>query len=360
MRLLNRCLLVLFDSLLWTCVLAGFLWAFGAIWFLPVPISWLTWLIRSLAVAYLILGTWLFVRYFFGDPEIRFGSRSVHGRRWSRAWIAASIVCVFGLTLLVRPTNDRTWAVDQQHLPEIQIDGQRVTIRHFRDFRYRSEDDPIPSYRDFSFQLNDLDSVWFLVQRFTRFNGMAHTFVSFGLDTPEGKKYFSISVEIRRESGELYSPIRGIYRNYELMYVVGSEQDLVGVRTNVRENDRVYLYRVNATAQQSQQLFLEFADRIESLRRAPEFYSTFRNNCTNNIVAHTWKLTSRPINPFSPRIILPGYSAEVAWELGLIGDGNQSFAEIQRDARIDRIARKAKLTESFSRQIRSQREDGIR
>ena len=49
---------------------------------------------------------------------------------------------------------------------------------------------------------------------------MAHTFLSFELDTPQGKHYFSISVEIRREENELFSPLAGLFRHYELMYVV--------------------------------------------------------------------------------------------------------------------------------------------
>ena len=343
-RQILRVLLYLGDVILWTLVLAGFIWSAGAIWFLEFLPAWLS---KPLAVIFLAFGIWLFRR---GN---RSNKNGFNWKRWARPIMASMVPITYFVTLFVQPSNERVWAEDQRLLPEIVIDGQQVTIKNFRDFRYRSADDPIPQYQDFTFSLDQVESAWFLIQRFTRFEGMAHTFVSFGIDTPQGKKYFSISVEIRREDQELYSPIRGIYRNYELMYVVGSEQDLIGVRTNVRENDRVFLYRANATPQQSRDLFLQFAKRIESLRIDPEFYGTFLNNCTNNIVAHTWQLTAEPINPLSPRIILPGYSASVAYELGLIGSPDQSFDDLQSASRIDQLAREAGISDAFSEAIRS-------
>lgn len=326
------------NCVLWAFVLAGVIWGFGAIWFLEYLPGWLA---MSLAIVYMAVAIQQLRGHMAGRNE------------WARPVLAASIPLIYGATLLVQPTNERVWANDLQLLPEVIVGDGKVVIRNFRDFRYHTPEEPIRKYDQLAFDLEQLESVWFIVQRFTRYNGMAHTFVSFGLDTPEGKKYFSISVEVRRERGELYSPIAGIYRNYELMYVVGSEQDLIGVRTNVRENDRVYLFRGNATPQQTQQLFLQFADRLETLRQQPEFYSTFLNNCTNNIVVHTWSLTDERISTYSPRIILPGYSAQVAWEHGLIGQPGQSFEEMQEQSRVDELARKAGISASFSSDIRT-------
>ena len=57
--------------------------------------------------------------------------------------------------------------------------------------------------------------------------GPAHAFVSFGFD--DGG-YVAISVEARREAGETYSPARGLMKQFEIMYVVGDERDLIGLR----------------------------------------------------------------------------------------------------------------------------------
>ena len=136
-------------------------------------------------------------------------------------------------------------------------------------------------------------------------------------------------------------------------YVVGDERDLIGARTNYREADRVYMYEVNATRRQVQKLFLKVTDRSRKLETKPEFYNTMFNNCTNNIVSHTYRLTPEPINPWDPRIAIPGYSARFAYAMGLIGSEGQPFRELQSECRIDEIAKRAGITESFSRDIRA-------
>ena len=113
------------------------------------------------------------------------------------------------------------------------------------------------------------------------------------------------------------------------------------------------MYRLNATPQQVQQLFLRFAQRIKDLESDPEFYHSFLNNCANGITRQTYELTPEPINWLDPRIVLPGFSDQFAFEIGLIGDAdNQSFEEIKQDARIDVRAREVGITEDFSVQIR--------
>ena len=101
------------------------------------------------------------------------------------------------------------------------------------------------------------------------------------------------------------------------------------------------------------QLFLKFAERIESLRIEPEFYNTLMSNCTNNIVASTWPLTDEPISAFSPRIIFPGYSDKLAFNRRLIGKPGQTFEQLRQQCRIDELAREAGITERFSLDIRA-------
>jgi len=66
------------------------------------------------------------------------------------------------------------------------------------------------------------------VDFFTNFWGpklICHTFVSFDFG-PDG--YVCISIETRPVKGQGYSPIAGLYRDYELYYVSGDERDIVG------------------------------------------------------------------------------------------------------------------------------------
>src|SRR5262249_1789443 len=72
---------------------------------------------------------------------------------------------------------------------------------------------------------------------------------------------------------------------FELIYVVGDERDIVGVRTNYRKED-VYLYHILTSPENARRLFLVYLDRINKLADHPEFYHLLSNSCTINIVRY--------------------------------------------------------------------------
>ena len=65
--------------------------------------------------------------------------------------------------------------------------------------------------------------------------------------------------KLRGEAGHGVSRLQ-----FELIYVVGEERDVVGVRTNYR-HETVYLYRLNASAGDAQRLLLVYLARINEL-----------------------------------------------------------------------------------------------
>jgi len=330
-----------FQGLIWLCVLLFFAWAAGAIYFFP----WLPTWMRLPASGIYIAG---FLIWIVRSDQ----------RRNVRTIISASVFVIYLLTILIRPSNQRIWADDQKRVAQIAIKDGIVTINNFRNFDYRSESDYDVNFETKTFQLKKLDSVSLILQKFTPSEGLAHVMLSFGIggDLPEsGRSHLALSVEVRREVGETYSPLKGIYRNYELTHVIGDERDLIGVRTVHRPGDRVWLYKLNATPKEVQQLFLGFSERINKLDSDPEFYHTLLNNCANGITRQTYELTPEPINELDPRIVLPGFSDEFASENGLIENPqNQTFEQIKRAARIDVRARESGITEDFSADIRRQ------
>ena len=253
--------------------------------------------------------------------------------------------CLFAL--IVRPSNERDWTADQSMLATAEIDGPLVTIRNVRNFDYRSTTDFTPSWETRTYDVRDLDSVWFVVEPFGGWDAMAHTFVSFGF---AGEKYVAISVEIRKERGESFSPFRGLLRQYELMYVIGDERDLIGLRANHRK-DEVYLYPVRATPDRAREMFLGMLGRANDLAAEPEFYNTLTNTCTTNLVAHVNQIAPGRI-PLSAGVILPGYSDDLAWELGLI-DTELPRERIRERFRINDDAGRWAGHADFSRMIRS-------
>ena len=260
----------------------------------------------------------------------------------------AALVVVFLLFQIFgpQPSNHRDWTPDQERLPRVEIEGRRVRVHNLRHASYRSTHDYDVAWKERTYDLDRLRSAWFMVEPFSDFKGPAHTLMSFGF---EGNQYLAVSVELRKEKGEEFSPLKGLFRQYELMYVLGDERDLLQLRTTHRR-DEVYLYPVRASRERIEQMLLGMLRRANRLREEPEFYNTLTNSCTTNIVRHVNELVPGRV-PWSYKVLLPGYSDELAYDLGLI-DTDLPFAQAQRRFRIDQKAQRIGDREDFSREIR--------
>jgi hypothetical protein len=247
---------------------------------------------------------------------------------------------------LMKPSNTRDWSPDQNTLAYAEIREPLVTVRNVRNCDYRTETDFTIQYYDKTVDLRELDSVYFIVVPFPDTPSLAHTMLSFGF---AGRDYLGVSVEVRRKKGESYNPVRAMFNQYEIMYVVADERDLIGLRSNHRLND-VYMYRAKATPEQARFLFLDVAQRVNKLATQPEFYNTITNNCTTNIVRHVNHLVPHKV-PFDYQVLLPGYSDRLAYDLGLL-DTPLSYEEAREQARVTQLAYLYRDSPSFSQQIR--------
>jgi hypothetical protein len=95
---------------------------------------------------------------------------------------------------------------------------------------------------------------------------MAHPIVSFQFaDGPP----LCFSIETRKEIGESYFAIGGLYRQYELIYVCADERDVIRVRTNYRHGEDIYLYRMLVPPAQARERFLEYVKTLNALNARP-------------------------------------------------------------------------------------------
>jgi hypothetical protein len=260
--------------------------------------------------------------------------------------VAAALALPFGyVRISEKPSNERDWSPDQKVLARASIDGDRARIQNVRNFIYRTDHDFEARYETRSYDLAKLDSLWFVVERFGDAPAIAHTFLSFGF----GDEYVAISVEIRKERAEVYSPVKGLLRQYELMYVVADERDVLALRTNFRR-DPVYLYPVRTTPEKMRRVFVEMLERANQLAAQPEFYNSLTNNCTTNIVGHVNTIAPRSIR-FSYKVVLPAYSDQLAYDLGLIPT-ELPFETVRAAHRIDALAQSQPVGPDYSRIVR--------
>jgi hypothetical protein len=262
----------------------------------------------------------------------------------------AGALAIGGLILLyavaVRPSNARDWTPNEAVLPAAEFDGPVVRLRNVRNTRYRTSSDYAPAYYDTTYRLDQLERVWFGVVPFAERSVTAHTFLSFEF---LGSRFVAVSVEARKERDEQYHFLKGLFRRYELMYVVADERDVIGLRTNYRR-DAVYLYPIAAARQRVQALFVAMLTRANALRAQPEFYNTLTANCTSTIVRHVNTLVPGRV-PFSYRWLLPGFADRLAYDLGLI-DSDLPYDSLRSRFRVTEAAQALGDSASFSVGIR--------
>ena len=249
--------------------------------------------------------------------------------------------------LVRRPLNDRRWIPEQAVLPAARFEGNLVHVDGVRDFEYSARDRYVPRYASRTYDLDQLEAVWFVLTPFSQsWRGPAHSFVTFGF---ADSQFVSISVEARKEPGEQYGLVTGLTRRFELIYVVGEERDLIGQRA-VYGDYPVYLYPIRAPREKIRAMFVAMLERANALRERPEFYNTVTNNCTSNVVRHVNAVAPDRV-PTGIKTILPGYTDEVAHRLGLI-DTSLDIEEARARFRINERAKRWIGDPAFSRRIR--------
>jgi hypothetical protein len=245
----------------------------------------------------------------------------------------------------IEPSNERDWQTDVAVLPYATQAGDLVTLHNVRDFDYRTDQDFVPRYDDRTFDVRKLDEVD-LIAVYWMGDAIAHIMVSFGF----AGDHVAFSIETRKEKGEAYSSIAGFFKEYELIYVVGDERDLIRVRTNYRQPEElVYLYRTRARPENARRLFLEYVDRINQLKQQPEFYNTLTTNCTTDV----WSLVRALSDqfPLDWRVLLSGYFPAYAYDLGSL-DTRMPFPELKARSLINDKAHAAGDDPGFSGRIR--------
>ncbi|HYB40843.1 MAG TPA: DUF4105 domain-containing protein, partial [Candidatus Methylomirabilis sp.] len=275
-----------------------------------------------------------------------FGIWSLWLARWPRRRLAfaAAFLAVVVWYLAIPPSHDRPWRTEVAVLPRATIDGDRVHITGVRDFDYRSRDDFTVRYVERTVLLSHLTGVDFFISYWVP-GPVGHTFLSFLFDNAPP---LAISIEARPEVGEQFDPFLALFRQFELIYVVGEERDIVGVRTNHRD-EQVYLYPIRTTPANARQLFLVYLERINELADRPEWYHLLSNNCTVNIVRYANRAGRQ--GGFDFRHLLNGLIDRYLYSAGIL-DTSLPFEELRRRSNITAAAQAADAGPDFSERIR--------
>lgn len=254
---------------------------------------------------------------------------------------------VLGWWLSLQPANVRDWQPDVAETAWAEIDKDRVAIHNVRNSLYRSETDYTPRWETRAVNLSSIRSADIFITYWGS-PWIAHPILSFHYGDDE---YLAFSIEVRKEKGEGYSAVRGFFRQFELIYIVSDERDVVRLRTNYRQGEEVYAFRLRASPGAAQALFMEYIRSLNRLREQPEWYNALTTNCTTDIR----RMAVLAVGPDAPawdwRILLNGRLDEMLYSQGRLV-GNLSLAELKQRAHINAVARVSDQAPDFSQRIR--------
>ena len=307
-------------------LLFGTLWAAAALYF-DVRVSWLR---TPLATVYVIavLAVWIRIK----DLWLRLGLT------------AGGLALVLGWWFTLPPSNDRPWQPDVAVLAYADIAGNQVTVHNIRNCDYRTETDFDVRHYDRAYDLDKLRTADLYMVYWGSPN-IAHTMMSFGF---EGGDYLCFSIEARKAKGQGYSAVKGLFRQFELVYIAADERDVIGLRTDHRQGEEVYLFRLNGSPQQVRVFLLDYLRRMNSLRQQPEWYSALTHNCTTSIRTQR---AAADRAPWDWRMLANGRGDELLYERGMIAT-NLPLVELKERCHINARARAVGPAADFSRLIR--------
>ena len=318
-------------------------WLIAGIWFLfqTLLVVWAT-----LAICYSNL-PWSGLRLGLAAAFAAFALWAL-GLSRQRRMSAAFAVLFLGVVawwISIAPSHNRPWRPEVAVMPRAVIDGDRVRITGVRNFDYRSRNDFTVRYEEREVRLSRLTALDFYVSYFTA-GPIGHTFLSFIFDDAPP---LSISIETRPEVGESFAPVASMFKQFELIYVVGDERDLVGVRTNHRPEE-VYLYRLNTSPEDARRLLLVYLERINELADRAEFYHLLSNSCTINIIRY--ENAAGRVGRLDIRHVLNGLIDSYLYGSGRM-DTTLPFDEVRRRSLINEAAQAAGAAPDFSQRIRA-------
>ena len=184
------------------------------------------------------------------------------------------------------------------------------------------------------------------IEQFTSIEAIAHTFVSFRFT--DGRVLVA-SIEIRKEKDESFSALKGLFRQYERMVVLGDELDMVELRA-VHRQDTVYLHPVDVSAEYTEAFLRSILEEAIEIEAEPVFYNTLSASCSTSLAKHI--RAAGPVR-WDYRMVLPGYVDAIAWELGWFGE--ESLDVLRERHTINERAVLAAGQEDFSSLIRAPR-----
>ena len=263
------------------------------------------------------------------------------------AWLCL-FLAVFIPWSFKKPSANRNWETESARVPSVTLEGDLVTFTNYRNFDYQPDGTPVEKWETKQFHLSKLKHMDFFMTYWGGRRLVGHPIFSFDFGD-EGHVAFSI--ESRREKGEVYDVLTSLYKQYELVYIAGSESDIIRLRTNFRKGEDVFLYRLKIQETTTRLRFSEYLDSINRFAAKPSWYNAVTANCTTAVRG---QITTPERHSLDWRILANGRLDEALDELGIF-DKSVPFPELKQRSHINPAALANPDPATFSETIRKDR-----
>ena len=210
-------------------------------------------------------------------------------------------------------TGSRMWPKEAW----ADIQGDEVTFHNVRNCDYRTETDYTPHWETRTVRISQITGIDLAINYWGS-PWIAHPIVSFQFaDAPP----LCFSIEIRKKLGQIYSTIGGLYRQFELIYIVADERDVIRCAPTIAKRMSIFTARLFRQRRRAN-VFLN-----TSIRSTP--CGTNRAGITPSpptaprASAHSIHANERV--PWDWRILLNGKGDELMYERHVIVTGGLSF-----------------------------------
>lgn len=281
------------------------IWCWGILYFVIFPDSVVLSVLSALLL-FLLLGAACFFRFLL----------------WG-VWAVEAGLLIYFLSLTpAMQFKDTRWQKPWARRPEaVFTENRQIRFSNVRDFHYRSEHDYTVRYRTVTVSIEDLQHIDLALSHWDGMEAVAHTML--GMQFKNGE-YLCLSLETRLPEGREQSTIGGLFKQYEIIPLLGTRRDIFDLRIKHRGED-FYLYRTALSQERSRQLLIFLA---QNLKRPPQFYNTLTHNCTTALDLFLHIAGNRMIDDI--RLLINGYSDQLLYELGYLKHRKgESFASLK-------------------------------
>ncbi len=262
--------------------------------------------------------------------------------------LLSMLVVMFIWLANIQASNNLDWLDEVSVLPKVSIENNKIKIQNFRNFTWQGVNSSDLNWETRKFDLTKLNELYLVVVPFGDSEYMAHTMLIFGFEEQEN---LVVSVETRKEKNEKYSLVAGALRQLEIIYLFGSDQDLLTLRA-VHRDAKLHIYPIKAEPNFIVSLLKDLAHSANELHEKPNFYRTLRDNCTSTLVRHIDRHYQQKIG-VRLETIFPAQAGKLLHEFGRM-DTQLSYEQAHAVSRIDDLVKQHASSKGFSALLNKQ------